>query len=423
MKGALACYVEAVRALQDAGVRLKGDVLIAAVCGEIEKTQWGDEFRGTEYRGYAAGSRYLVSHGGVADMCVLGEPTEQRIVLGHYGSIWLRSRRHAGRSSTPRSAADAPRRTRSCACATVLDAVLEWIPEWQAPHVVRRQARRRQRRLDPGRLSLARVADAGAHRPLPRRARAADDADGGGARRARRLGARACRSASPTTASTGEVYVTAPGAEIEEGHELVPAIDESHTEVYGSAPERDTVRWFSDATVLTRYGDPDRQLRHVERASRHRGREPRDPTGWSTPRGSTRSAARARSAGWRTEPLPAARRTCRRRSTTAPATTSQGMAVPALELESSLGPVDLAELGAERAVLYVYPRTGRPGRPVPESWDAIPGARGCTPQSCGFRDHAEELRGARRRASPASRRRRSRSRSSSPSGSAHALSR
>ncbi|HKP17659.1 MAG TPA: peroxiredoxin [Gaiellaceae bacterium] len=69
-----------------------------------------------------------------------------------------------------------------------------------------------------------------------------------------------------------------------------------------------------------------------------------------------------------------------------------GMAMPRLRLESSLGPVDLAELASERAVLYVYPRTGRPERPTPEAWDAIPGARGCTPQSCGFRDHADELR-------------------------------
>jgi peroxiredoxin len=69
-----------------------------------------------------------------------------------------------------------------------------------------------------------------------------------------------------------------------------------------------------------------------------------------------------------------------------------GMPVPALTLESSVGPVDLAAFGAGLAVLYVYPRTGHPDRPVPEEWDAIPGARGCTPQSCGFRDHAQELR-------------------------------
>ncbi len=70
----------------------------------------------------------------------------------------------------------------------------------------------------------------------------------------------------------------------------------------------------------------------------------------------------------------------------------EGMTVPAIELESSVGPVDLAEFAAERSVLYVYPRTGRPDWVIPEGWDAIPGARGCTPQSCGFRDHHEQLR-------------------------------
>jgi peroxiredoxin len=45
-----------------------------------------------------------------------------------------------------------------------------------------------------------------------------------------------------------------------------------------------------------------------------------------------------------------------------------------------------------RTVVYLYPRTGRPGQALPEGWDAIPGARGCTPQSCAFRDHYAELR-------------------------------
>jgi len=67
------------------------------------------------------------------------------------------------------------------------------------------------------------------------------------------------------------------------------------------------------------------------------------------------------------------------------------LAVPSLTLDSSQGPIDLAELGAERAVLYIYPRTGHPDREPTEAWNAIPGARGCTPQSCGFRDHAAEL--------------------------------
>jgi peroxiredoxin len=68
-----------------------------------------------------------------------------------------------------------------------------------------------------------------------------------------------------------------------------------------------------------------------------------------------------------------------------------GLEVPKLVLGSSSGPVDLAAFGAELAVLYVYPATGVPGRPSPDGWDAIPGARGCTPQSCAFRDAAGEL--------------------------------
>ena len=60
----------------------------------------------------------------------------------------------------------------------------------------------------------------------------------------------------PAYGVEGEVYVTAPGAEIDEGHELVAAIDASHAEVFGDAPGRDVTRWFSDASALTRYGVP-----------------------------------------------------------------------------------------------------------------------------------------------------------------------
>jgi acetylornithine deacetylase/succinyl-diaminopimelate desuccinylase-like protein len=58
----------------------------------------------------------------------------------------------------------------------------------------------------------------------------------------------------PVHGIEGEVYVTAPGAEIAEDHTLVGAIDAAHAEVFGARPERDVTRWFSDASVLTRYG-------------------------------------------------------------------------------------------------------------------------------------------------------------------------
>ena len=54
-------------------------------------------------------------------------------------------------------------------------------------------------------------------------------------------------------------------------------------------------------------------------------------------------------------------------------------------------PVNLAKLKG-RTVVYIYPRTGVPGIDPPDGWDLIPGARGCTPQSCGFRDHFAELK-------------------------------
>ncbi len=89
MKGAVACYVEAVRALLDAGVRLRGDVVIAGVAGEIEKAAWGDD-QGAEFRGYGAGTRHLVTHGVLTEACILGEPSEEKLVLGHWGTMWAR---------------------------------------------------------------------------------------------------------------------------------------------------------------------------------------------------------------------------------------------------------------------------------------------------------------------------------------------
>jgi peroxiredoxin len=64
-----------------------------------------------------------------------------------------------------------------------------------------------------------------------------------------------------------------------------------------------------------------------------------------------------------------------------------GSEVPDLVLPSSRGAVNLRDF----EVLYVYPRSGRPGVDLLPGWDDIPGARGCTPQSCAFRDHSAEL--------------------------------
>jgi peroxiredoxin len=70
-----------------------------------------------------------------------------------------------------------------------------------------------------------------------------------------------------------------------------------------------------------------------------------------------------------------------------------GMKLPDLALPATSGaPVNLSKLTG-RGIVYIYPRTGVPGVDPPEGWDRIPGARGCTPQSCSFRDHFAELIG------------------------------
>lgn len=68
-----------------------------------------------------------------------------------------------------------------------------------------------------------------------------------------------------------------------------------------------------------------------------------------------------------------------------------GMALPRLSLPATSGDGDLEALGANLLVAYVYPRTGVPGVPLPAGWDDIPGARGCTPQSCSYRDALAEF--------------------------------
>jgi acetylornithine deacetylase len=246
MKGALACYLEAVAALREAGVRLRGDVLVAAVSGEIEKAEWG-EFRGKQYRGYGAGSRFLVSHGGRADMCLLGEPTEQKLVLAHFGTIWLRLSTtgpfvHTAFSGG-RLAENSIVRMRD-----VTDAVIEWLPRWEEE-------------MSYG--EVRGVASIGA-------------VSGGFPWRVSRtphrtdlfLDLRVPPSVSTDEAATraldfarsldveAEIYVNAPGAEIEEGHPLVTAVEEAHAAVFGETPARDVVHWYSDASALSAHGIP-----------------------------------------------------------------------------------------------------------------------------------------------------------------------
>jgi acetylornithine deacetylase/succinyl-diaminopimelate desuccinylase-like protein len=139
----------------------------------------------------------------------------------------------------------------------VLDAVLEWIPAWEDdPANAYRGAKAI---VNIGALEGGfgwRVSRTPHHTDLFLDVRVPPTKPMGAARREVLAMVRDLGERFPEYGIEGEVYVTAPGAEIEEGHELVRAIDEAHEEVFGGRPERDVTRWFSDASALTRYGVP-----------------------------------------------------------------------------------------------------------------------------------------------------------------------
>lgn len=89
MKNAFAGYVGAVEALMETGAGLSGDLLITGVVGEIEKAPVS-HYQGIHYRGGGSGARFLMSHGVVADLAIIGEPTGMRIQLGNTGYIFAR---------------------------------------------------------------------------------------------------------------------------------------------------------------------------------------------------------------------------------------------------------------------------------------------------------------------------------------------
>jgi acetylornithine deacetylase/succinyl-diaminopimelate desuccinylase-like protein len=255
MKGALACYVEALRALEDAGVRLRGDLLVAAVAGEIEKAQWG-EAEGGEFRGYAAGTRHLVTHGGVANMCILGEPTESKLVLGHFGSLWLRIgvQGHFIHTAFSEGTRD---RNSILRMREVLDAVLEWIPTWESDPT--NAYRGVGALVNVGAVEGGygwRVSRTPHRTDLFLDVRVPPTKEMATARAQALALVRELAERFPDYGVDGEVYVTAPGAEIAEDHPLVGALETAHEQVFGATPERDVTRWFSDASVLTRYGIP-----------------------------------------------------------------------------------------------------------------------------------------------------------------------
>jgi acetylornithine deacetylase len=251
MKGALVCYTHAVKALQRAGVKLKGDLIVAAVAGEIEKTQWG-EFKGKEYRGYGFGTHYLVNHGVLPDMCILGEPTDMHVVLEHFGSMWVRISCTGIYVHTAfcegREEMNSIRRMYE-----LLDPVMKWIASWE------------KKAAYGGRKAIVNLGGIrGGHGWRASRTpektdlfldvRVPPTIPMTEARRDVQRMFFELEKQHPDWGLEFETYVSVPGARIREDHEMIRAIDANHERVVGKPPDRQVVTWCSDASVLSRYG-------------------------------------------------------------------------------------------------------------------------------------------------------------------------
>ena len=252
MKGALVCYIQAVKAIMRAGVKLDGDVTIAAVVGEIEKTQWSDEFVGKEFRGYGVGTHHLVNHGVLPDMCILGEPTDMQLVLGHYGTVWVRISTHGHYVHTAFT-----RRKQNQSSVfrmkEILAPIYEWIATWEKKAIYDGQ---------PGVVNVGcirgghpwRVSRTPDRTDLFLDVRVPPTMPLKEVRISIKQLVLDLRKKHPDYGVESETFVSVPGAEISKDHQLVKTIESCHQRVLGTAPKHTTVLWDSDASVMTRFG-------------------------------------------------------------------------------------------------------------------------------------------------------------------------
>jgi acetylornithine deacetylase/succinyl-diaminopimelate desuccinylase-like protein len=187
-------------------------------------------------------------------MCILGEPTDMKLVLEHYGSLWVRLSTRGNYVHTAFAAGhedeNAIRRMHQ-----VLSAVMQWSNDWN------REACCGDSR---GIVNVGCVQGGHPWRAsrTPERCdlfldvRVPPQIEMTEARRRVKALYSELKAKYPSFELEFETYVSVPGAQIDAGHEMVQSIIASHSDVIGAPPERDTVLWCSDASVLSRYGVP-----------------------------------------------------------------------------------------------------------------------------------------------------------------------
>jgi acetylornithine deacetylase len=252
MKSALATYVVATEAIQAAGIKLGGDVVIAGVAGEIEKAPVND-FDGRQYQGYGPGTKYAITHGAIADYCILGEPTNMMVIPRHCGTTWLKITVpgmliHTAWSEHEKNAISN--------CNVVLKALNDWIPEYM---------RRNEFGGTQPKVNIAAIEGGwpwrGARTPdnccIYMDVRTPPDVLPMDVyREVRGMIRELAKQHGFLEGATVDVYVSAPGTSIPDDHELIQTIVDAHTKQLGEAPKFGNEIWYSDAAHMNRYGIP-----------------------------------------------------------------------------------------------------------------------------------------------------------------------
>lgn len=252
MKSAMGTYIVASEAIQKAGIRLAGDIVIAGVAGEIEKSPV-NEYEGRKYQGYGVGTKYAITHGAVADFCILGEPTNMMLIPRHCGTTWIKITVpgrliHTAWSDIDTNAINKSRK--------VLDAIHEWIPDY---------CRRNTLGDFQPRVNVSAIEGGwpwrGARTPdncciymdvrtLP------DSLPVEAYNEVREVIRRVVGEHPELEGTRADIFVSAPGTSIADDHELIRTITEAHTQQLGKAPETGIETWYSDAAHMNRYGIP-----------------------------------------------------------------------------------------------------------------------------------------------------------------------
>jgi acetylornithine deacetylase/succinyl-diaminopimelate desuccinylase-like protein len=250
MKSALATYTVACESIRAAGIEIAGNVVIAGVAGEIEKAPV-NEFEGRMYQGYGPGTKYAITHGAVADYCILGEPTNMMVIPRHCGTTWFKITVPGMLIHTAWSEYQKNSVSNS---SLILNALNDWIPGYME---------RNEFGGTQPKVNIAAIEGGwpwrGARTPdtcsiymdvrtppdvLPIRVY----------REVRELIRGLEKEHAALAGTTVDIYVSGPGTSIPDDHELIQMIVAAHTEQLGKPPEFGNEIWYSDAAHMNRYG-------------------------------------------------------------------------------------------------------------------------------------------------------------------------